>query len=205
MDPGQLLAEIMTLLLAGYETTANSLGWTWYLLSQNPVVLGTLEAELDSVLGGRVPETEDLSALPYTRMVVEESLRLYPPAWILGRRALGPDVLGDQEIAAGSVMAMSPYIVHRLPEYWEDPESFQPERFTRERMAGKHPFAYFPFGGGPRLCIGHNFAMLEGQLVIATVAQRYRFRLIPGHPVAPERLFVLRPRGGLPMTIEARA
>jgi cytochrome P450 len=138
-------------------------------------------------------------------MVLEESLRLYPPAWILGRRALGPDRLGDQEIETGSVVAMSPYIVHRLPEYWEDPESFRPERFAQDRtQAGRHPFAYFPFGGGPRLCIGHNFAMLEANLIVATVAQRYRLRLTPGHPVEPERLFVLRPRAGLPMTIEKR-
>jgi cytochrome P450 len=204
MPRRQLLDEIITLLLAGYETTANSLGWTWYLLSRNPKPLQRMELELDAVLGGRVPTTEDLTLLPETRRVLEESLRLYPPAWILGRRALGPDRLGDVEVGAGSVIAMSPYIVHRLERYWPDPESFEPDRFLSERMPGKHPFAYFPFGGGPRLCIGHNFAMLEAHLVVATIAQRYRLRLVPGHAVEPERLFVLRPRGGLPMTIHSR-
>jgi cytochrome P450 len=204
MPRRQLLDEIITLLLAGYETTANSLGWTWYLLSRNPKALQRMESEVDSVLSGRVPTTDDLVLLPETRRVLEESLRLYPPAWILGRRALGADRLGDVDIAAGSVIAMSPYIVHRLERYWPDPESFQPDRFLTERMPGKHPFAYFPFGGGPRLCIGHNFAMLEAHLIVATIAQRYRLRLVPGHAVEPERLFVLRPRGGLPMTIHSR-
>jgi cytochrome P450 len=204
MPPRQLLDEIITLLLAGYETTANSLGWTWYLLSQNPDERARMEHELQAVLGGRVPTTEDLALLPQTRRVLEESLRLYPPAWILGRRALGPDRLGDVEVPAGSVVAMSPYIVHRLPEYWPRPDAFDPGRFLHERMPGKHPFAYFPFGGGPRLCIGHNFAMLEAHLIVATAAQRYRLELVPGRRVEPERLFVLRPRGGLPMTIHSR-
>jgi cytochrome P450 len=204
MPRRQLLDEIITLLLAGYETTANSLGWTWYLLSRNPKALRRMEIEVDAVLGGRVPSTEDLTLLPETRRVLEESLRLYPPAWILGRRALGPDRLGDVDVPAGSVLAMSPYIVHRLERYWPDPETFEPDRFLAGRMPGKHPFAYFPFGGGPRLCIGHNFAMLEAHLIVATIAQRYRLRLVPGHPVEPERLFVLRPRGGLPMTIHSR-
>jgi cytochrome P450 len=204
MPRRQLLDEIITLLLAGYETTANSLGWTWYLLSQNPKPLQRMEIELDAVLAGRVPSTEDLALLPETRRVLEESLRLYPPAWILGRRALGADRLGDVDVAAGTVIAMSPYIVHRLERYWPDPQSFEPDRFLAARMPGKHPFAYFPFGGGPRLCIGHNFAMLEAHLIVATIAQRYRLRLVPGHPVEPERLFVLRPRGGLRMTIHSR-
>ena len=204
MPRRQLLDEIITLLLAGYETTANSLGWTWYLLSRNPKALQRMESEVDTTLSGRLPATDDLALLPETRRVLEESLRLYPPAWILGRRALGADRLGDVEVASGTVIAMSPYIVHRLERYWPDPESFQPDRFLAERMPGKHPFAYFPFGGGPRLCIGHNFAMLEAHLIVATIAQRYRLRLVPGHAVEPERLFVLRPRGGLPMTIQSR-
>jgi cytochrome P450 len=136
-------------------------------------------------------------------MVLEESMRLYPPAWILGRRALSDDRLGDHVIPAGSVVAISPYLMHRHPGHWEDPDRFDPERFTKERSVGRKPFAYFPFGGGPRLCIGHNFAMLEAQLIIATVAQRFTSRLLPGHEVAPERLFVLRPRGGLPMVLQA--
>jgi cytochrome P450 len=204
MPRRQLLDEIITLLLAGYETTANSLGWTWYLLSRNEDALRRMEAELDSVLAERPPGTEDLPLLPGTRRVLEESLRLYPPAWILGRRALGPDRLGDVEVETGSVLAMSPYLVHRLEEYWPQPELFDPDRFLSERMPGKHPFAYFPFGGGPRLCIGHNFAVLEAHLIVATIAQRYRLRPVADHAVEPERLFVLRPRGGLPMTIHSR-
>ena len=145
-----------------------------------------------------------LPQLPWTRRVLEESLRLYPPAWILGRRALAPDRLGDVDVDTGSVIAMSPYIVHRLERWWPNPESFEPDRFLAERMPGKHPFAYFPFGGGPRLCIGHNFAMLEAHLIVATVARHHRLELATGHAVEPERLFVLRPRGGLPMTIHSR-
>jgi len=202
MSREELLDQMMTLLLAGYETTANALGWTWYLLSQNPGPAATLRAELASVLAGRVPTVQDLSLLPYNRMVLEETMRLYPPAWILGRRALADDRLGDQTIPAGSVVAISPALTHRHPKHWDDPERFDPERFTKERSTGRKPFAYFPFGGGPRLCIGHNFAMLEAQLIIATVAQRYAPRLLPGHMVEAERLFVLRPRGGLPMTLE---
>ena len=202
MDDRQLRDEVVTLILAGYETTANSLSWTWYLLSQHPEVLANVRAELTAVLGGRVPQFRDLPALPYLRRMLDESLRLYPPAWILGRRALGPDRLGDVEISAGSVLALSPYVTHRNPRYWPDAERFDPERFREVRMAGTKPFAYFPFGGGPRLCIGHNMAVLEAQLIVATVAQRFELRLVPGHQVVPERLFVLRPRGGLPMTIE---
>ena len=202
MNRGEILQQMMTLLLAGYETTANALGWTWYLLSENEGAGTALRAELGATLGGRVPTVQDLALLPYNRMVLEESMRLYPPAWILGRRALVDDRLGDHVIPAGSVVAISPYLMHRHPKHWEDPERYDPERFTKERSVGRKPFAYFPFGGGPRLCIGHNFAMLEAQLIIATVAQRYRPRLVPGHSVEPERLFVLRPRGGLPMTLE---
>jgi len=202
MTRRELLDQMLTLLLAGYETTANALGWTWYLLSQNPGPDAALRAELGAVLGGRVPTVADLPLLPYNRMALEESMRLYPPAWILGRRALADDRLGEHLIPAGSVVAISPAVTHRLSQHWEDPDRFDPERFTKERSTGRKPFAYFPFGGGPRLCIGHNFAMLEAQLIMATVAQRYRPRMVAGSIVEPQRLFVLRPRGGLPMTLE---
>jgi cytochrome P450 len=205
MGRRQLLDEMLTLLLAGYETTANALAWTWYLLSENPGPAAALRAELRAVLGGRVPTVQDLPLLPYNRMVLEESMRLYPPAWILGRRAVADDMLGEHVIPAGSVVAISPYLMHRHPDHWEEPERFDPERFTKERSVGRKPFAYFPFGGGPRLCIGHNFAMLEAQLIIATVAQHYLPRLLPGHTGEPQRLFVLRPRGGLPMTLGSSA
>jgi cytochrome P450 len=201
MSDFQLQNEVITLILAGYETTANSLSWTWYLLSQHPHVMAAVRAELTAVLGGREPRFRDLGALSYTRRMLDESLRLYPPAWILGRRALGEDRLGDVTVPAGSVLALSPYVTHRNPRYWPDPERFDPDRMVEWRAARRAPFAYFPFGGGPRLCIGHNMAMLEAQLIIGTVAQRFDLRLVEGHTVVPQRLFVLRPRGGLPMTV----
>jgi cytochrome P450 len=201
MSDLQLRNEVVTLILAGYETTANSLSWTWYLLSRHPEVLATVRAELASVLGGREPRFRDLGALSYTRRTLDESLRLYPPAWIMGRRALGEDQLADVTIPEGSVLALSPYITHRNPKYWEDPERFDPDRMREGKASLRKPFAYFPFGGGPRLCIGHNMAMLEAQLIIGTIAQRFDMRLVEGHQVVPERLFVLRPKGGLPMTI----
>ena len=201
MSDLQLRNEVVTLILAGYETTANSLSWTWYLLTQHPEALANVRAELAGVLGGREPQFRDLGSLSYTRRTLDESLRLYPPAWIMGRRALGDDRLGEVPIPAGSVLALSPYITHRNPKYWDDPERFDPERMRETKASLRRPFAYFPFGGGPRLCIGHNMAMLEAQLIIGTVAQRFEMRLVEGTQVVPERLFVLRPRGGLPMTI----
>jgi cytochrome P450 len=201
MSDQQLRNEVVTLILAGYETTANSVSWTWYLLTQHPDAMAKVRAELHAVLGGREPRFRDLGALSYTRRTLDESLRLYPPAWIMGRRALGDDRLGEVDIPAGSVLALSPYITHRNPAYWDDPERFDPDRMKEGRAAQRKPFAYFPFGGGPRLCIGHNMAMLEAQLIIGTIAQRFDLRLVEGHRVVPERLFVLRPRGGLPMTL----
>jgi cytochrome P450 len=201
MSDLQLRNEVVTLILAGYETTANSLSWTWYLLSRHPEVNANVRAELAAVLGGREPQFRDLGALSLTRRTLDESLRLYPPAWIMGRRALGDDRLGDVDIPEGSVLALSPYITHRNPAYWDDPERFDPDRMRETKASLRKPFAYFPFGGGPRLCIGHNMAMLEAQLIIGTIAQRFDMRLVEGHQVVPERLFVLRPRGGLPMTI----
>jgi cytochrome P450 len=194
----QIQEETMTLLLAGFETTANGLTWTWALLMEHPWAMDRLQAEVTNVLGGRLPRASDLSGLSYTRMVFEESLRLYPPAWILGRRAIADDTIGEVRIPAGSVVAISPFMLHRHPGFWEDAERFDPERFVSSRAASRSPFSYLPFGGGPRLCIGHAMALVEAQLVIATIAQRYRFELPPGHVVEPERLFILRPRGGLP-------
>jgi cytochrome P450 len=201
MTPRELRDETITLLLAGYETTANNLAWTWYLLSQHEEVAEKLRASLKATLRTRPPTVEDLPNLKYARMVLDESLRLYPPAWILGRRALGDDDLGGHHIAAGSVVAISPYITHRHPRLWERPEEFDPERFDPAKTKPRGPFVYFPFGGGPRLCIGHNLALLEAQLILSTVAQRFRLELVPGTMVEPERLFVLRPRSGLPMYI----
>jgi cytochrome P450 len=190
-------------LLAGHETTANALTWTFYLLSQHPAVLRRLQAELAELLGGRTPGVADLPRLPYTRMVIEESMRLYPPAWVITRRAINDDELGGDHIPAGATVMFSPYAMHHNPRYWDNPEGFDPERFTPERSAGRPAFAYFPFGGGPHLCIGNGFAMTEAQLILATVVQRYRLDLVPGHPVVPEPLVTLSARHGLLMTLHA--
>src|SRR5258707_3735020 len=203
MNDRQVRDEILTLLLAGHETTANTLTWTWYLLSEYPEVERRLHAELNEVLGGRVPTVEDLPDLKYTRMVLEEALRLYPPAPLLSRKAIAADELQGYPIAANSMIMISPYATHRHPAFWEEPERFDPERFTPERSAARPAYAYFPFGGGPRICIGNHFAMMEAQLILSTVAQRYQLRLIPGHPVEPQMVVTLRPRYGLPMTIHA--
>ncbi len=203
MNDRQVRDEILTLLLAGHETTANTLTWTWYLLSEYPEVERRLHAELNEVLGGRVPTVEDLPDLKYTRMVLEEALRLYPPAPLLSRKAIAADELQGYLIAANSMIMISPYATHRHPAFWEEPERFDPERFTPERSAARPAYAYFPFGGGPRICIGNHFAMMEAQLILSTVAQRYQLRLIPGHPVEPQMVVTLRPRSGLPMIIHA--
>jgi cytochrome P450 len=199
----QIHDEVLTLLLAGHETTANGLAWTWVLLMANPWAFDRLQAEVREVLDGgrRLPTAADLVSLRYTRMVFEESLRVYPPAWIIGRRALADDMLGDHPIPKGSVVAISPYLLHRHPDFWDDPERFDPERFAPNRDATRRLFSYIPFGVGPRLCIGHVMAMVEAQLVLAVVASRFRFEPVPGHVVEPERLFILRPRGGVPALV----
>lgn len=202
MSDQQARDEVMTLLLAGHETTANALTWTWYLLSQHPEVESRLHAELAAVLDGNVPAVEHLPLLTYTSMVLQEAMRLYPPIWVLSRKAIGDDELGGFAIPQGSMVILSPYATHRHPEFWEQPEVFDPERFTPERVAARPHYAHFPFGGGPRMCIGSNFSLMEAQLVLATVAQRYRLRLIPGHPVVPEAKITLRPRYGMPMTLQ---
>lgn len=203
MDDRQMRDEVLTLLLAGHETTANTLAWTWYLLSMHPAVARELRRELQKVLGGRAPTVDDLPNLPYTRMVIEESMRLYPPAWVLSRNAIHADRIGGYDIPAGAAVILSPYVTHRRAAFWDNPEGFDPERFDPERSAGRPRFAYFPFGGGPRLCIGAAFAMTEAQLVLATVAQRVELQLVPGHPVETEALVTLRPRHGVRMTVHA--
>jgi cytochrome P450 len=198
----QLRDEIMTIFTGGFETSAAVLAWTWYLLSQHPSVEHRLHEELASVLGGRTPTLEDVPNLKYTRMVIEESMRLYPGAWVFTRTNLDADQIGGYHIPADSLIMISPYVTHRLPTFWENPEEFDPERFTRERVAERPRYAYFPFGGGPRQCIGEIFALTEMQLVIAMVAEKYRLHLVPGHPVEEEAMFTLRPRHGIQMTLE---
>ena len=203
MSDRQLRDEVVTLLLAGHETTSNALTWTWYLLSQNPQAEARWREELRSVLGGRPPTFEDLPSLKYTEMVMAESMRLFPPAWGIGRRALRDVELGGFRIPAGSVLVLPPYVIHRDERFWPDPLRFDPERFTAEARAARPRFAYFPFGGGARSCIGESFAWMEGVLLLATVGQRWRLRLLPGHLVEPQALITLRPRYGMKMIVES--
>jgi cytochrome P450 len=203
MSDRQLRDEVVTLLLAGHETTSNALTWTWYLLSQNEEAESRWREELRSVLGDRPPAFEDLPALRYTEMVMAESMRLFPPAWGIGRRALRDTSLGGFLIPKGSVLALPPYVIHRDERFWPDPLRFDPERFTAEARAARPKFAYFPFGGGARNCIGESFAWMEGVLLLATIGQRWRLRLAAGHPVEPQALITLRPRYGMKMVVEA--
>jgi cytochrome P450 len=206
MSDEQLREEIMTLFLAGHETTANALTWTWYLLAQNPQVEEALAAELDAVLGGRGPTLADLPRLPYVEMVVKESMRLYPPAWGIGRRALQEFELGGYRIPARTNVLIMQWLTHRDPRFFPDPERFDPERWRDDPVRkGKIPrFAYFPFAGGPRVCIGAGFAMMEATLLLATIAQRYRFSLASNAVVTPLFSVTLRPKRGLPMQLHRR-
>jgi len=204
MSDAQLRDEVMTIFLAGHETTANALSWTLYLLSRSPEVRRRLEAEVDEVLEGRAPTVEDCKRLTYTMQVVLESMRLFPPAWMTARAPNEDDVLGGYFMPKHSLVLLSPWIVHRHPDHWEDPEGFDPERFTKDRIKQRHRFAYFPFGGGPRLCIGQHFALLEAQLLLATWVRKWRLDLVPGHPVEIEPLVTLRPRYGLKVTTHRR-
>jgi len=196
--------EVMTLFLAGHETTANALTWTWYLLSQHPEVEEKLHAELAQVLGGRVPEAGDVDRLVYTRKVLSESMRLYPPAWIIGREALADYRVRDYVLPAGSTVVMSQWVVHHDPRYYPDPLRFDPERWNPDAIAARPRFAYFPFGGGPRVCIGEPFAWMEGILILAALAQRWSMRLAPDQRIEPLGQVTLRPKYGMKMQISRR-
>jgi cytochrome P450 len=204
MDNEQLRDEILTLILAGHETTANALGWTWYLLSQNPEAEQKLHAELDEVLEGRTPTMADLANLNYTGMVIDEAMRLRPPVWAVGRAAIEDDEVMGYRIPKGGNVMLSQWLAHRHPAFWENPERFEPERFSSERAAGRSRYAFFPFGGGPRMCIGNMFALTEAQLVLATVAQKYRLRMIENHPIELQPLVTLRPKYGVKVSLEPR-
>jgi cytochrome P450 len=199
----QLRDEALTIFLAGHETTANALSWTWHLLAQNPDAEAKLHAELATVLAGRSPTTDDVPRLPYTRAVLAESMRLFPPAWTIGREPREAFEAGGYRIRAGSVVLVSPWITHHDPRWWTDPERFDPDRWTPEREAELPRFAYFPFGGGPRKCIGEGFAWTEGILVLATLAQSWTLRHAPDAQVGRQPLITLRPTG-LRMVAEAR-
>ncbi|HKA22225.1 MAG TPA: cytochrome P450 [Blastocatellia bacterium] len=204
MTNQQLRDEAMTLFVAGHETTANALTWTWYLLSQNPEVESKLHSEIDEVLCGRKPEAHDFMNLRYTEMVFAESMRLYPPAWTMGRRVLSDYRVDRYVIPSGSIILMSPWVMHHDPRFYPDPYKFDPERWRPDARDARPKFSYFPFGGGPRVCIGEQFAWMEGVLLIATIAQKWKMRLAPGHLVEPKAMVTLRPKYGMRMVIEAR-
>lgn len=205
MSDNQLHDEVLTMLLAGHETTATALTWAWAMIDAHPHVAAKLHAELDEVLGERAPTVADLPRLAYTRMIIDETMRLYPPVYILSRKATADAVIGGYHIPKGSAVDLSPYVTHRHPAFWPDPERFEPERFTPEQTATRHKYAYIPFSTGPRMCIGNNFALMEATLVLATLARRLRLRLVDGRIPQPEPLITLRPRGGMQMIVERRA
>jgi cytochrome P450 len=204
MTAQEVRDQVVTIFMAGHETTSQALSWTWYLLAQHPAVERKLHDELAAVLGGRAPRYEDIADLRYARMVIEESMRLYPPAHTLGRQPIAADEVLGHRIPPGAEVLILPWLLHRKPSLWDDPERFDPERFAPERAASRPRFAYVPFGAGPRICIGAAFAMTEAVLILATIAQRYRLRLKPGHPVEPQGLITLRPRYGIQTILERR-
>ncbi|GII76205.1 cytochrome P450 [Sphaerisporangium rufum] len=195
--------ELVTLLLAGHETTASTLAWTFHLIDGHPEVRERLHAEAVEVLGDRLPEHGDLHRLRYTAMVVEEVMRLYPPVWMLPREAQGEDEVGGYHVPAGADVLISPYTLHRHPAFWERPDAFDPERFDPDRPSGRPRYAYIPFGAGPRFCVGNHLGMMEATFVIAMVARELRLATVPGQRVVPEPMLSLRVKGGLPMTVHA--
>jgi cytochrome P450 len=209
MSDRQVRDEVATLFIAGHETTALTLGWAWALLARHPEVEARLHTEVDRVLSGRPPSLADLPNLAYTEMIVKETLRLYPPAWMILRQANDDVELGGYRIRRGEIVMSAPYVVQRSPLYYDEPYAFQPERFapdaSNQPLEKRLPrFAYFPFGGGPRICIGNSFAMLEATLALATVAQSFRLTLLPGEPVEPAALLTLTFKNSVPMQVVAR-
>ncbi|RKT19438.1 cytochrome P450 [Streptomyces sp. 1114.5] len=196
--------ELVTLLLAGHETTASTLGWTFYLADRHPEVAERLHAEAVEVLGDRMPEFEDLHRLRYTARVVEEVIRLYPPVWILPRQAQAEDEVGGYHVPAGADVLICPYTLHRHPRFWDAPEQFDPERFDPDRATDRPRYAYIPFGAGPRFCVGNHLGLLEATFTIAMVARDLRLAKVPGYRVVAEPMLSLRVRGGLPMTVHSR-
>ncbi|MEE2637793.1 MAG: cytochrome P450 [Acidobacteriota bacterium] len=203
MSDAQLRDEVMTIFLAGHETTALALGWTWYLLAHHPTVRNRLYNEVDTVLAGHEPGMADLARLVYVEQVVKESMRLYPPAWAISRCAISDDVVGGVRVPAGSIVLLSPYVTHRHPAFWERPEVFDPDRFASDHSA-RPPFAYFPFGGGPRQCIGNTFAMIELVLVVTTIAQRCRIDLATPPVVGTKPMITLRPATPIRLRVAPR-
>src|SRR5436190_7750664 len=204
MTDRQVRDEAMTIFLAGHETTANALTWMWYLVSQTPDVERRLHDEIDRALQGRLPTVADIPSLPFTERVVTEAMRLYPPAWIIGRRAIAEYPIGGYVAPPRTIFVMSPWVTHRDARFFSDPGRFDPDRWTPEFKASLPKFAYYPFGGGPRQCIGEAFAWMELVLIAATIAQRWTLSLVPGHRVAPQPLVTLRTKHGMKMTLTLR-
>jgi cytochrome P450 len=206
MSRKQLRDEVVTLMLAGHETTAVALSWTFLLLSKHPDVARKLAAEVDDVLGDRAaPAIEDLARLRYTGWVVDESMRLYPPVWMVERQAIADDVIGGYRIPAGTYVGVSPWTLHRHPAYWENPEGFEPERFAPEREKERPRYVYLPFGGGPRTCIGNSFALMEAKILLATISKRYTLALRPGERPEMDSGVTLRPKRGIHVLPRRRA
>jgi cytochrome P450 len=204
MTAQEVRDHVITIFLAGHETTAMAMTWTWFLLSQHPVVEAKLHAELDAVLNGRAPTHEDLSKLIYTRMVVEESMRIYPPVHTIGREAIADDTLVGQRVPRGATVLIVPWLLHRHVKLWDEPGRFDPERFSPQRSAVRARFSYLPFGGGKRICIGAAFSLAEATILLATLAQRCSLRVVPGHRVQPQGLITLRARYGMKMHVMSR-
>lgn len=202
MDKRQLRDEIITIFVAGHETSANALSWTLYLLSKHPEICKKLKAEITEVLGGNSPKMEDLRSLVYTKMVIDESMRLYPPAYAVGRENLEDDDLFGYKLPKGSPMISSIWSLHRRPDLWENPEEFNPQRFTPEKVKARSKWHYIPFGAGPRMCIGNHFAIMEIQILLVMMLQRFDFVLDESCPVIPEPLITLRPKDGLMMWVK---
>ena len=204
MTDRQLRDEALTVLLAGHETTAVALSWTWWLLAQHPEIEAKLHTELDRVLGGRLPTLNDLPNLRYADMVMTESMRLYPPAWGMARMALEDMEIAGYPVAKGPGVSFAQWVVHRDPRWFDAPEEFRPERWDGDLAKRIPRFAYFPFGGGPRQCMGNTFALMEAVLILAVIARRFQFRLVEGHPVVPIPSITLRPRYGIKVVLKTR-
>ena len=205
MSDDQVRDELVTLFAAGHETTSNALAWTWYLLSQHPEVEAKLHREVDEVLNGRLPTLQDLPQLPYAEMVLKEAMRLYPPAWTLSaRQAVEDTMVGDHLIPKDRLIFVAPFVMHRRPEFYPEPERFDPERFTPENEKKLPRYAYIPFGAGPRVCIGNSFAMMEAHLILATIAQRFRLELDPSQEIDINPMITLSPKYGLKMRVIER-
>ena len=204
MSDQQLRDEVMTMLLAGHETTALALSWAWFLLASHPETQAKLQEEVDRVLSGRSPTAGDVGDLVYTNMVVRETLRLYPPAWVVTRIAAEPVEIGGYLVPAGSNVIASPWVAHRDSRFFSQPDAFKPERWSPEQESSAPKFAYFPFGGGPRMCIGNSFALMEAAILLAAVAQRFEVALVPGQTIAPLASITLRPKYGVRVRLRQR-